>query len=155
DDDLVATALRLNTTRGRGTVLAAVLASGMAFLDGTVVNVALPHIGKDLNAGVAGLQWTLNGYTLALAALVLLGGALGDRYGRRKVLVIGVVWFAVASVLCGLSPNIGSLVAARTFQGCGAALCTPGSLALLQSSFGEADRAKAIGTWSGFSGVST
>ena len=148
-------ALRLGTARGRGAVLASVVASGMAFLDGTVVNVALPHIGHDLHANVAGLQWTISAYTLALAALVLLGGSLGDRYGRRKVFLIGVVWFTIASVLCGLSQNVGMLTAARSLQGAGAALLTPGSLALIQSSFARDDRARAIGAWSGLSGVST
>jgi len=147
--------LRLGTTRGRGAVLASTVASGMAFLDGTVVNVALPHIGADLHADLAGLQWTVNAYTLALASLVLLGGALGDRYGRRRVFLTGVTWFTVASILCGLSPGIGVLIAARTVQGMGAALLTPSSLALLQSSFVDKDRARAIGAWSGLSGVAT
>jgi len=147
--------LRLSSTAGRGTLLAAVLASGMAFLDGTVVNVALPHLGTDLGATLAGLQWTISGYTLALAALVLLGGALGDRYGRRRIFVLGVVWFTGASVLCGFAQSIGVLVAARVLQGIGAALLTPGSLALLQASFHPQDRARAIGAWSGLSGVST
>lgn len=151
----MAEALRLSTGRGRGAVFASVVASGMAFLDGTVVNVALPHIGGELHAGVAGLQWTISAYTLALAALVLLGGALGDRYGRRRVFLLGVVWFTVASVLCGLSLNVGMLTAARAFQGCGAALLTPGSLALLQASFASEDRGRAIGAWSGLSGVAT
>ena len=145
--------LRLASTAGRGTLLAAVLASGMAFLDGTVVNVALPHIGTDLHAGIAGLQWTVNGYLLALAALVLFGGALGDRYGRRRVFLVGVAWFTLASLACGLTTGTGALIAARVLQGCGAALLTPGSLALLQTGFAEQDRARAIGTWSGLSGM--
>jgi EmrB/QacA subfamily drug resistance transporter len=143
------------SARGRWVLLATILGSGLAAIDGTVVGIALPAIGHEFRTGMTSLQWMVTGYTLTLAGFLLIGGALGDRYGRRKVFVIGVVWFAGASVLCGLAPNIGTLVAARTFQGCGAALCTPGSLALLQSSFGEEDRAKAIGTWSGFSGVST
>jgi EmrB/QacA subfamily drug resistance transporter len=151
----MADGLRLSTGRGRGAVLASVVASGMAFLDGTVVNVALPHIGSDLGASVSGLQWTISAYTLALAALVLLGGALGDRYGRRRVFLWGVVWFTVASILCGLSVNIGMLTAARALQGVGAALLTPGSLALLQASFVSEDRGRAIGAWSGLSGVAT
>ncbi|GIH18229.1 MFS transporter [Rugosimonospora africana] len=152
---VMADALRLSSSRGRGAVFASVVASGMAFLDNTVVNVALPHIGGELHASVAGLQWTISAYTLALAALVLFGGALGDRYGRRKIFLFGVVWFTLASVLCGLSVNVGMLTAARAFQGCGAALLTPGSLALLQASFASEDRARAIGAWSGLSGVST
>src|SRR2546421_239741 len=127
----------------------------MAFLDLTIVNVALPHLGRDLHATVSGLQWTVTGYTLTLAAFVLLGGALGDRYGRRRVFLLGVGWFTVASVLCGLSPTIGVLVAVRALQGCGGAMLTPGSLALVQASFDERDRGRAIGAWSGLAGVST
>jgi EmrB/QacA subfamily drug resistance transporter len=130
-----------------------VLGSGMAFLDTTVVNIALPAIGTELEANVAGLQWILNGYTITLASLILLGGSLGDRFGRRRVFLIGVVWFAAASVLCGLAPSAGALVAARALQGVGGALLTPGSLAILQASFATDDRARAIGAWSGLSGV--
>jgi EmrB/QacA subfamily drug resistance transporter len=150
-----APALRLGTPAARGTLLAAVLASGMVFLDTTVVNVALPRLGRDLGATVAGLQWTVNGYLLVLAAFVLLGGALGDRFGRRRVFLTGVVWFAVASALCGLAQGTGWLVAARFLQGAGGALLTPGSLSVLQSSFHPDDRGRAIGTWSGLAGVST
>jgi EmrB/QacA subfamily drug resistance transporter len=150
-----APALRTGSAAGRGTLLAAVLASGMVFLDSTVVNVALPRLGAELDATVAGLQWTVNGYLLMLAAFVLLGGALGDRFGRRRVFLIGVAWFAVASVLCGLAQGTGWLVAARFLQGAGGALLTPGSLSVLQASFHPDDRGKAIGTWSGLSGVST
>jgi EmrB/QacA subfamily drug resistance transporter len=151
----MANALRLGTAAGRGAVLASALASGMAFLDATVVNVALPHLGRELHATVSGLQWTVTGYALTLAAFVLLGGALGDRYGRRAVFLIGVSWFTLASVLCGLSTGVAVLVGARALQGCGAALLTPGSLALLQASFDERDRGRAIGLWSGLSGAST
>jgi EmrB/QacA subfamily drug resistance transporter len=145
--------VRLDEARGRWVLLAAVLGSGMALLDATVVNVALPTLGKDLGAGFAGLQWTVNGYTLSLAALILLGGALGDRYGRRRVFVIGTVWFAAASVLCAVAPSVGLLVAARVLQGIGGALLTPGSLALIAASFQEQDRGRAIGAWSGLGGV--
>ncbi|MGB2569247.1 MFS transporter [Micromonospora citrea] len=148
-------ALRMGTGAGRGTLLAAILASGMVFLDSTVVNVALPRLGADLDATVAGLQWTVNGYLLTLAAFVLLGGALGDRFGRRRVFLLGVVWFAAASVLCGLAQDTGWLVAARFLQGAGGALLTPGSLAVLQASFHPDDRGRAIGAWSGLSGVAT
>ncbi|NYT92624.1 MFS transporter [Salinispora sp. H7-4] len=147
--------LRLGTPAGAGTLLAAVLASGMVFLDGTVVNVALPRLGEDLDATVSDLQWTVNGYLLMLAAFVLLGGALGDRFGRRRVFLLGVVWFTVASVLCGLAQDTGQLIAARLLQGAGAALLTPGSLSVLQASFHPDDRGRAIGAWAGFSGVST
>ncbi|MFE9192279.1 MFS transporter [Micromonospora sp. NPDC007208] len=150
-----ASALRMGTTAGRGTLLAAVLASGMVFLDSTVVNVALPKLGQDLGANVADLQWTINGYLLMLAAFVLLGGALGDRFGRRRVFLIGVVWFTAASVLCGLAQGTGMLIAARFLQGAGGALLTPGSLSVLQASFHPDDRGRAIGAWAGLSGVST
>ena len=134
-------------------VLAAVLGSGMAMLDGTVVNVALPALGEDLGAGIEGLAWTLNGYTLTLAAFILLGGSLGDRYGRRRLFVIGTVWFALASLLCGLAPSIELLVAARALQGVGGALLTPGSLAMIAGLFEGEKRGRAIGLWSGLSGL--
>lgn len=144
----------LGTPQGRWLVLVTVLASGMAFLDATAVTVALPSIGRELSASFSGLQWTVTAYTLALAALVLLGGALGDRYGRRRVFVVGVAWFALASLLCGSAQTTAQLVAARAFQGIGAALLTPGSLALIQSSFRTQDRARAIGLWSALSAIS-
>jgi EmrB/QacA subfamily drug resistance transporter len=125
----------------------------MAFLDSTVVNVALPALAEDLNADVAGLQWVLNGYMLALASLILLAGSLGDRYGRRLVFVIGVAWFAIASLLCALAQTTGQLVAARVLQGIGGALLTPGSLAIIEASFRPQDRGRAIGAWSGFGSV--
>jgi len=122
-------------------VLAATIAgSGMAILDSTIVNIALPAIDDDLQAGTAGLTWTVNAYTLTLASLILLGGSLGDRLGRRRVFVLGVVWFAAASLMCGLAPNVELLVAARALQGIGGALLTPGSLAILQASFRPEDR---------------
>ena len=108
--DAATPALRLSSGRGRWVLLATVLGSSMAFLDSTVVNVALPTIGRDLDASLGGLQWTVNGYTLTLAGLILLGGSLGDRLGRRRVFLIGVVWFALASALCGLAPSIGVLI---------------------------------------------
>jgi EmrB/QacA subfamily drug resistance transporter len=147
--------LRMGTPAGRGTLLATILASGMVFLDTTVVNVALPHLGADLHTDTAGLQWTVNGYLLLLAAFVLLGGALGDRFGRRRVFLIGVLWFTAASLLSGAAQSIEWLIAARFLQGLGGAMLTPGSLALLQASFHEDDRGRAIGTWSGLAGVST
>ena len=145
--------LRLEEARGRWVLLAAALGSGLAMLDATVVNIALPQIGADLGADFSGLQWTVNGYTLTLASLILLGGSLGDRFGRRRVFVIGTVWFTVASLLCGLAPNVETLIAARMLQGVGGALLTPGSLALMQASFRLEDRARAIGAWSGLGGV--
>jgi len=131
----------------------AVLGSAMVFIDGTVVNVALPHVGTDLSATVSGLTWVVNAYTLTLAALILLGGSLGDRFGRKRVFLVGVVWFAAASLLCGLAQDVGTLVAARALQGIGGALLTPGSLAILQASFREEDRGRAIGAWSGLTGI--
>ena len=116
----------------------------------TIVNIALPAIDKDLDAGTAGLTWTVNAYTLTLSALILLGGSLGDRLGRRRVFLVGVTWFAVASLLCGIAPTVELLVAARGLQGIGGALLTPGSLAILQASFRPEDRSRAIGIWSGF-----
>jgi EmrB/QacA subfamily drug resistance transporter len=145
--------IRINSPRGRWILFTTVLGSGMALLDGTVVNVALPKLGEDLGASMSGLQWTVNAYTLTLAGLILLGGSLGDRYGRRKVFVIGVAWFALASALCGLAPNIQTLVLARALQGIGGALLTPGSLAIIQSSFFRDDRPRAVGAWSGLGGV--
>ena len=147
------TLLRYRSARGRWVLLATVLGSALAFIDATVVNIALPSIGRDLNADAAGLQWTVNGYALSLAALVLLGGSLGDRFGRKRVFMIGIAWFAVASLLCGLAPSIGLLIAARVLQGIGGALLTPGSLAILEASFDREDRARAIGAWSGLGGI--
>ena len=144
------TLLSLNEPRGRWVVAATIAASGMALLDATIVNIALPAIDDDLDAGTVGLTWTVNAYTLTLSALILLGGSLGDRLGRRRIFVIGVIWFAVASLLCGIAPSIGLLVAARGLQGIGGALLTPGSLAILQASFRPEDRSRAIGIWSGF-----
>ncbi|HEY4022934.1 MAG TPA: DHA2 family efflux MFS transporter permease subunit [Pseudonocardiaceae bacterium] len=145
--------VRYGQPAGRWVLLATVLGSGMAFIDMTVVNVALPSIGLGLGASASGMQWTVNGYTLSLASLILLGGSLGDRFGRKRMFLIGVAWFATASLLCGLAPNIEILVSARVLQGVGGALLTPGALAILESSFDPQDRAKAIGAWSGLGGI--
>ncbi len=147
--------LRLGTPRGRWVLLATVLGSGMAQLDGTVVNVALPRIGTDLSVGLSSLQWVITSYTLTLAAFLLLGGGLGDRYGRRKIFMIGVTWFAIASALCAAAPNATLLILARALQGVGGALLTPGSLAILQTSFDREDRGRVIGAWSGLTGVAS
>jgi EmrB/QacA subfamily drug resistance transporter len=136
-------------------VAATVLGSGMAMLDSTVVNIALPAISEEYGAGLAGLQWTLNGYLLTLAALILLGGSLADRFGRRLVFVTGTVWFALASLLCAVAPTIEVLVVARALQGVGAALLTPVSLAILQTSLAPEDRGRGIAAWSGLAGVAT
>ncbi|NYI46786.1 EmrB/QacA subfamily drug resistance transporter [Nocardioides aromaticivorans] len=138
---------------GRAVLAAATLGSAMALLDSTVVNVALRQVGEDLEASLSDLQWVTNGYLLTLAALTLLGGSLGDRFGRRRIFVLGVVGFAVTSAACGLAPSAPFLVVARIAQGAAAALLTPGSLAMIQGSFAPGDRARAIGTWSGFGSV--
>lgn len=145
--------LRYGTAAARWVLLATILGSAMAFLDSTVVTIAIPHIGRDLGASTAGLQWTVNGYVLTLASFILVAGSLADRFGRRRVFVIGAVWFAVASLACGLAPTTGVLVAARLVQGMGAALLTPGSLAILQASFHPDDRPRAIGAWAGLGGI--
>ena len=144
-----AAGLRLSSAPGRWVVTATVLGSGMAALDATVVGIALPSIGRDFHVGVSSLQWVVDAYTLTLAGLLLLGGTLGDSYGRRKMFSVGIVWFAVASLLCGLAPTAGVLIAARALQGVGGALLTPGSLAILQASFAEEDRSAAIGPFLG------
>ncbi|WP_326692515.1 MFS transporter [Streptomyces sp. NBC_01795] len=151
--DGTAGAVHLSSRTGRWVLSCSVLASGMALLDGTIVNIALPRLGRDLGATLDVLQWTVNAYMLTLTGLILLGGGLGDRYGRRRIFLIGVVWFALASALCGVAPNSEVLIAARALQGVGGALLTPGSLALVQSTFRQEDRAKAIGAWSGLGSV--
>jgi EmrB/QacA subfamily drug resistance transporter len=145
--------VRFGTPTGRWVILATVLGSGMAFLDGTVVNVALPAISGDLDAGLSGLQWTLDAYLVTLASLLLLGGSLGDQYGRRRVYLLGMAAFTAASGLCALAPSISLLVAARAVQGVGAAMLVPGSLAILSSTFHPADRGRAIGAWSALAGA--
>ncbi|CAN5559124.1 MFS transporter [soil metagenome] len=147
--------LRYGTPAARWVLLATVLGSGMAFLDSTVVNVALPAIAEEFSVSLSSLQWTLDSYLLTLSALILLGGSLGDLYGRRLVFFWGLVLFTVASALCGLAPSIEALIAARALQGVGAALMVPGSLAIISTTFRPQDRGQAIGAWSGLSGVTT
>ena len=147
--------LAYKSAAGRWVLAVAVLGSGMAFLDGTIVNVALPDIGRDLDASTSSLQWVLNGYLLALASLILLGGSLGDRYGRRRIFVVGVGLFTVASALCAAAPSTETLIAARFGQGVGGALLTPGSLAMIEAGIRREDRPRAIGAWSGLTGVAT
>ncbi|HET7530276.1 MAG TPA: MFS transporter [Mycobacteriales bacterium] len=143
------------TRAGRAVLLATVLGSGVAFLDGTVVNVALPHMARSLSAGFRTMQWVLDAYLLTLGAFVLVGGAVGDLLGRRRVFLAGLAGFAVASAVCGAAPNGPILVVARGVQGLAAALLVPGSLALIVASFGAADRDRAIGTWSGLAGLAS
>ncbi len=153
--DAPVAALALGTARGRWVLAATVLGSGIASLDATVVGIALPSISRTFGGGVGVLQWVVTGYSLTLAAFLLLGGSLGDRFGRRRIFSIGIAWFAVASAACGFAPSAGLLVVARVVQGVGGALLTPGSLAILQASFRDDDRSRAIGAWSGFAGVAT
>src|SRR5688500_10691440 len=145
--------LRYGQPAGRWVLLATVLGSGMAFLDATVVSIALPPIGRDLGAGAADLQWVVNAYTLTLAAFILLGGSLGDHFGRRKVFIVGITWFASASALCGLAPTVELLAVGRALQGVGGALLTPGSLAIIAATFDPQDRSRAVGAWSALGGV--
>jgi EmrB/QacA subfamily drug resistance transporter len=151
----VSDGLAYDTREGRWVLTAAVLGSGVAFLDGTVVNAALPAIGHDLNAGLASLQWTLTAYLLTLGSLLVVGGSLGDLYGRRRVFVAGLTGFAIASLGCAVAQNSGQLIVARCVQGAAAAALVPGSLALISASFRVEDRGRAIGAWSGLAGIST
>jgi EmrB/QacA subfamily drug resistance transporter len=143
----------MGTPEARWVLLATVLGSGVAFLDGTIVNVALPVIARELDASLSQLQWVVDAYLVTLTALVLLGGSLGDRYGRRRVFLVGIYAFTAASALCGLAPSVEVLIAARTVQGIGAALLVPGSLALISAAFHPDDRARAVGAWSGLGGI--
>lgn len=147
--------LDLRDRRGRLTLVAVTLGSAVGILDGSIVNVALKTIGVALDASLAQLQWVVNGYALSLAGLVLVGGSLGDRLGRRRVYLAGMVVFAVASAVCGFARTPEQLVAARVVQGVGAALATPGALAIIEASFVPVDRARAIGVWAGYSGIAS
>src|SRR3954463_7382014 len=141
--------------RGRWILAATILASSMAFIDGTVVNVALPALQTNLNATATDVQWVVESYALFLSALLLVGGSLGDHYGRLRIFLLGIAMFAVASGLCGIAGNIHQLIAARAVQGFGAALLVPGSLAIISNSFSVNERGRAIGVWSGFSAITT
>jgi len=147
---------QLSRATQRWTLVATILASGIVFLDSTVVNLALPSIDRQLNAGLSGLQWIVDGYLVTLAALLILGGSLGDRQGRRRVMLIGLVGFGLSSLACGLAPSLSWLIVARLLQGVAGALMVPGSLAILRATFPEGEaRGKAIGQWSGWSGITT
>ena len=147
--------IRYGTAKARWVLTATVLGSGIVFLDGTVVNIALPTIGRHFHTGTSGLQWTVDAYLVTLTALLLLGGSLGDRHGRRRLFVLGLVGFTAASIMCGLAPTMATLVAARALQGVGGAMLVPGSLAIIAASFHPDDRARAVGAWSGLASVST
>ena len=136
-------------------LVATILASGMAFIDSTVVNIALPALQASLHASVVGVQWVVESYGLFLGALILVGGSLGDLFGRRLIFLVGVGIFAASSIACGLAPNIQQLVIARSIQGVGAAFLIPGSLSIISASFSEKTRGRAIGTWSGFTAITT
>jgi len=141
--------------QGRWILAATILGSSMSFIDGTVVNVALPALQANLNATAIDVQWVVESYALFLAALLLLGGSLGDHFGRKRIYAIGVTLFALASMWCGLAPNVGQLIVARAVQGIGGALLVPGSLAIISASFSEDERGQAIGTWSGSTAITT
>src|SRR5438270_1649643 len=146
---------RCGKAQGRWTLAATILGSSMVFIDGTVVNVALPALQTKLNATATDVQWVVEAYTLFLAALLLFGGSLGDRFGRKKIYAIGIAVFALASIWCGLAPNVAQLIVARAVQGVGGALLVPGSLAIISATFSEEDRGRAIGTWSGATAITT
>ena len=145
--------LHYRSGSGRWVIAATVLGSGMASIDATVLGIALPTIGREFHASIAQLQWVVNGYTLTLAALLLVGGSLGDRLGRRRIFNVGVIWFTIASVACALAPGATILIVLRLLQGVGGAMLTPGSLAILQASFRQEDRGQAIGAWAGLGGL--
>ena len=137
----------------RWTLAATILGSGMTFIDGTVVNVALPALQADLHATITDVQWVVEAYALFLGALILVGGSMGDQFGRKRVFLLGVLSFTAASILCGLAASPHALIVGRALQGIGAAFLVPGSLAIISATFGDAERGRAIGTWSGFSAI--
>jgi EmrB/QacA subfamily drug resistance transporter len=139
----------------RWTLIATIVASSMTFIDGTVVNVALPALQRDLGASITDVQWVIEAYALFLGSLILVGGSLGDQLGRRRVFLSGVIVFTIASVLCGIAPTSVTLIAGRALQGIGAAFLVPGSLAIITTTFGDEERGRAIGTWSGFTAIMT
>ena len=156
DENIIRAAPERSTcskSQGRWILAATILASSMAFIDGTVVNVALPALQTNLKATAVDVQWVIETYSLLLSAFLLVGGSLGDHYGRRRIFLIGVVIFAIASAACSFAATVGQLIWARAFQGFGAALLMPGSLAIISSSFSEKERGPAIGTWSAFSAI--
>ena len=157
DEEIMRSAPPCRPARPRGVwvLVATILGSSMAFIDGSVVNIALPALQREFQASAAEVQWVVEAYALFLSALILVGGSLGDRLGRRKVFVAGTALFALASVWCGLAPSNSMLIVARAVQGIGGALLVPGSLALISNSFASERRGQAIGTWSGFTSVTS
>ncbi|MFL5871026.1 MAG: MFS transporter, partial [Solirubrobacterales bacterium] len=141
--------------RQRFTIIATILGSTIVFLDATVVNVALPAISDDLNAGLADQQWVVEAYALATVSLLLVGGALGDQFGRRRIFTIGLIGFGITSVLCAIAPTSTMLIAARGLQGLTGALLVPGSLAIIAATVEGAERGKAVGTWTAWTGIAT
>src|SRR5712691_7742051 len=139
----------------RWTLVATIVGSSLTFIDATVVNVALPALQADLQATITDVQWVIEAYALFLGALILVGGSMGDQFGRKRVFVLGVVFFTVASIACGIATSPGMLIVGRALQGIGAAFLVPGSLAIISATFDDADRGRAIGTWSGFSAITT
>src|ERR1700682_5387809 len=148
-------AIPCTRSSGPWILAAAILGSSMAFIDSTVVNVALPALQNNLGGTVIDMQWVVGADGLFLGALILVGGSLGDLFGRRRMFLLGVTVFAVASVGCGLAPNIRQMVIARSVQGLGSAFLVPGSLSIISASFAEKERGRAIGTWSGFTAITT
>ncbi|HKR09863.1 MAG TPA: MFS transporter, partial [Gemmatimonadaceae bacterium] len=142
-------------SKQRWTLVATILASSMTFIDGTVVNVALPALQKSLGATITDVQWVIEAYALFLGALILIGGSLGDQFGRKRIFLMGVLWFTAASIWCGGAPSALLLIIGRALQGIGAAFLVPGSLAIISATFDGAERGRAIGTWSGFSAITT
>ena len=145
----------VSKSTGRWVLLVAIIGSGMAFIDSTAMNVVVPVLQQELNATIHQVQWVMEAYALFMSSLMLLGGALGDRFGRKRIFALGVVVFTGASIWCGLSPSTSQLIVAKAFQGVGGALLVPGSLAIITVSFREKDRGRAIGTWSAFTAITT
>jgi MFS family permease len=145
----------MGSSKKRWTLIATIVASAMTFIDMTVVNVALPALQKELGATITDVQWVVEAYALFLGALILVGGSLGDQFGRKRVFLLGILWFTAASIWCGAATSPRFLIIGRALQGIGAALLVPGSLAIISATFDDADRGRAIGTWSGFSAITT
>src|SRR5207247_9930136 len=139
----------------RWTLAATIIGSSMTFVDATVVNVALPALQRDLGATITDVQWVIEAYALFLGGLILVGGSLGDQFGRKRTFLAGVILFSAASIACGLAGSTRALIVARAAQGAGAAFLVPGSLAIISATFDDADRGGAIGTWSGFSAITS